>query len=232
MKRISWFLMAFFIMAPFCLKAQTPEGATQALNYAGLEKKLKTSEADIQDPKKSTKVKTWISRADLMINIYNVHNDLLRKGMDPVSVKLFFKEPKEIQTSQEGADKIETYVYDRVNIKFRNGVVDSWTDTKPIHPDPLTEASKAIDEANKLNADGKADKDITNSITNLKACPGNEAVFQYEKKNFKGAHDNFIKILDLNKYPQMKNIVDTIYYYYGGRAALEDSNYAEANRIV
>ena len=29
----------------------------------------------------------------------------------------------------------------------------------------------------------------------------------------------------------MKNVVDTVYYYYGGRAALEDSNYAEANRM-
>jgi tetratricopeptide (TPR) repeat protein len=229
MKRISWFLMAFFIMAPLSLKAQ--EGATQALNYAGLEKKLKASDADIQDPKKSLKVKTWISRADLMINIYNVHNDLLRKGMDPVSVKLFFKEPKEIKTSQEGADKIDTYIYERVNIKFRNGVVDNWTDTQPIHPDPLGEASKAIDEANKLNADGKADKDITNSIKNLKIALETEAVVQYDRKNFKGAHDNFVKILDLNKLPQMKNTIDTIYYYYGGRAALEDSNYAEANRM-
>jgi tetratricopeptide (TPR) repeat protein len=231
MKRISWFLMAFFILVPFCLKSQTPEGATQALNYSGLEKKLKTSDEDIQDPKKSIKVKTWISRADLMVNIYNVHNDLLHKGMDPVSVKLFFKDPKEIQTSQEGADKIDTYIYDRVNIKFRNGAVESWTDTKPIHPDPLSEAIKAIDEANKLNADGKADKDITNSIKILKAALETEAVFQYDKKNYKGAHDNFVKIIDLNKQPQMKNTVDTIYYYYGGRAALEDSNYTEANRM-
>jgi tetratricopeptide (TPR) repeat protein len=231
MKRISWFLMALFIIAPFCLVAQAPEGATQALNYSGLEKKLKSSDADIQDPKKNIKVKTWISRADLMINIYNVHNDLLRKGMDPVSVKLFFKEPLEIKTSQEGADKIETYVYDRVDVKFRNGVVESWANTKPIHPDPLGEAIKSLDEANKLNAEGKSDKDITNSIKNLKAGLETEAVIQYDKKNFKGAHDNFIKILDLNKLPQMKNTVDTIYYYYGGRAALEDSNYTEASRM-
>jgi len=229
MKRISWFLMAFFIMAPFSLKAQ--EGATPALNYSGLENRLKKSEAEIQDPKKNTKVKTWITRADLMINIYNVNNDLLRKGMDPVSIKLFYKEPLEIQTSQEGADKIETYVYDRVSMKLRNGVLESWVDTKPIHPDPLPEATKAVEQANKLNTDGKADKDITNSVKLLKAALETEAVVQYEKKNFKGAHDNFMQILDLNKLPQMKNQIDTIYLYYGGRAALEDSNYTEATRL-
>jgi tetratricopeptide (TPR) repeat protein len=231
MKRISWFLMAFFIVAPLGLKAQTPEGATQALNYSGLEKKLKASDEDIQDPKKSTKIKTWISRADLMINIFNVHNDLLHKGMDPVSVKLFFKEPKEIQTTEEGADKIETYVYDRVNIIFRNGVVERWVETQKIHPDPLAEATKAIEQANTLNTDGKADKDLTNSIQNLKASLETEAVFNYEKLDYKGAHASFIKLLDLHKYPQMKDVIDTVYFYYGGRAALLDSNYAEANRL-
>ena len=229
MKRISWFLMAFFIMAPFCLNAQ--EGATQALNYTGLENKLKKSDADIQDQKKNTKAKTWISRADLMTSIYNVHNDLLRKNMDPVSVKLFFKDPKEIQTSQEGADKIETYVYDRVNLKFRNGVLESWADTKQIHPDPLGEAIKSVNEASKLNTDGKADKDITNTIKNLKAALETEAVAQYEKKNFKGAHDKFIQLLDLNKLPQMKNQVDTVYMYYAGRAALDGSDFQEATRM-
>jgi tetratricopeptide (TPR) repeat protein len=218
-------------MAPFCLKAQTPEGATQALNYQGLESKLKKSDADIQDPKKNTKVKTWISRADLMLSIYNVHNILLRKGMDPVNVKLFFKEPLEIQTSQEGADKIDNYIYDRITIKFRNDAVESWTDTKPIHPDPLAETIKAIDESVKLNVDGKADKEIAESIKSLKAALETEAVVQYEKKNYKGAHASFMKILDLNKQPQMKGVVDTIYYYYGARAALDDSNYTEANRL-
>jgi tetratricopeptide (TPR) repeat protein len=116
-------------------------------------------------------------------------------------------------------------------MKFRNGVLDGWVDTKPIHPDPLTEAIKALDEANKLNTDGKADKDIKEAIITLKAALETEAVVQYDKKNFKGAHASFVKILDLNKLPQMKNVVDTIYYYYGGRAAMEDSNYAEANRM-
>ena len=89
---------------------------------------MKKSDADIQNPKKNTKAKTWTCRAQVFIDIYNVHNDILRKGMDPVQAKLFMKEPKEIQTTQEGADKIEIYVYDRVNLKFRNGVLESWTE--------------------------------------------------------------------------------------------------------
>ncbi len=171
MKRISWFLMAFFIMAPICLKAQTPEGATQALNYPGLEKKLKTSDADIQDPKKNIKVKTWISRADLMINIYNVHNDLLRKGHGSGKCETFFQGTVwKLRPARKALTRSILMFMTALILIFRNGVVDSWVDTKPIHPDPLAEAIKALDEANKLNADGKADKDITNTIKNLKVA--------------------------------------------------------------
>jgi tetratricopeptide (TPR) repeat protein len=231
MKRISWFLIALFIITGSSLKSQTPEGAGSALNYSGLENKLKKSNADILDPKKSIKVKTWLNRATLMVDIYNVNNDVLRKGMDPLSTKIFYKEPKEIQAVQEGADKIETYVYERVNLKFRNGVLESWTETQKIHPDPLNEALKSVNEAVKANTDGKSDKDIVEVVDNLKAALEAEAVSQYDKKNFKASHEHFVKLLDLNKLPQMKNQIDTIYLYYGGRAAFEDSNYVEANRL-
>jgi len=232
MKRISWFLLAFLMLAPAFVNAQAPEGATSAVNYSGLEKKLKSSDADIQDPKKSAKIKTWLSRGELMLNIFNVHNVLLHKGQEPDNVKLFFREPLEIKTSQDGSDKFEDYVYDRITIRFKNGVVDSWTDTKPVHPDPLAEASKALDEAIKLNTDGKSDKDIAGLIKELKAALETEAVAKYEKKDFMGAHDSFVKILDLNKLPQMNNQVDTIYMYYGGRAALEGQDYKEAIRLL
>ena len=124
--------------------------------------------------------------------------------MDPVSVKLFMKEPKEIKTAQDGADKNDEYVYERVTLKFRNDVLENWTETKKIHPDPLSEAIKAVDEAVKINADGKADKDIAEAIVSLKALEL-EAVMDYDKKNFKASHENFIKLLDLNKLPLMNN---------------------------
>ncbi len=231
MKRISWFLITLMLAAGSGLKAQAPEGATPVLNYSGLENKLKKSDSDIQDPKKNVKAKTWTSRAALLVNIFNVHNDILTKGMDPVSVKLFMKDPKEIKTAQDGSDKIEEYIYERVTLNFRNGVLESWTETKKIHPDPLNEAIKAVNEAVKANADGKADKDIADVIISLKSALEFEAVFDYDKKNYKASYDAFIKLLDLNKLPQMKNQVDTIYIYYAGRAAFEDKNYTEANRL-
>lgn len=231
MKRISWFLIAVFLFAGVSLKAQVPEGATAVLNYTGLENKLKKSDADILDAKKNVKAKTWTNRAQLLIDIFNVHNDILSRGMEPSRVKLFFKEPKEIQTTQEDADNIEIYVYDRVNLKFKNGILDSWTETKKIHPDPLPEARKAIDEAIKINTDGKANDDIVAVIKNLKIAFEIAAVNAYELKEFKTSYDDFMNIIGLNAVPLMNNWVDTLDIYYAGRAAFENKDYKEANRL-
>jgi tetratricopeptide (TPR) repeat protein len=232
MKRISLFLMAMFIMAGTSLKSQTPavEGTT-VLNYAGLDAKLKKSDDDIKNEKKNTKAKTWTGRAQVMLDIYNVHNDILIKGMDPARAKLFMKDPKEIQTTQEGPNKIELYVYDKVDLKFVNGVLDSWSDKVKIHDNPLAEAQKSLDEAIKLNTDNKADADVLKVIQNLKQAYQNEAINTYEKMDYKSSHDNFLSILALNKLPQMDNKIDTILVYFAGRAAFENKDFVEASRL-
>ena len=231
MKRISLFLIAMFLLAGMVVKSQTPTVTSSAVNYSGLESKLKKSDADIQDPKKNIKAKTWTSRAQLLIDIFNIHNDIIRKGMDQNQVKIFLKEPKTVETIQEGVDNVEIYHYDRVDLKFINGVLENWTETQKIHPDPLGEATKAVDEAVKVNTDSKADDDIVTVIKNLKVAYETAAILDYENKDFKSSHANFIKLLDLNKQPLMKNIVDTVDIYYAGRAAFENKDFTEANRL-
>jgi tetratricopeptide (TPR) repeat protein len=230
MKRVSLFFIAVFLFTGISLRSQTPEGAA-ILNYSGLENKLKKSDADILNEKKNTKSKTWTSRAQLLLDIYNVHNDILSRGMDQPRVKIFMKDPKEVQTSIEGSDKIEVWVYERVNLTFKNGVLDSWIETQKIHPDPIPEAQKDLDKAIELNTDGKASDDIKNVATSLKRAYQNEAVFSYEKQQYGVAHDNFIKLLALNKLPQMENRIDTLVVYYAGRASFENKDYNEANRL-
>jgi tetratricopeptide (TPR) repeat protein len=231
MKRISLLLIAMFLFAGANLKSQTTAGSTSVLDYEGLQSKMSKSDDDTLNPKKNIKVKTWTSRAQLFIDVFNVHNTILHKGMDPLQLKLFMKEPKEIQTSQEGANKIEIFVYERVNVKFINGIVDSWTETQKIYPDPLPEAKKALDKAIKLNTDGKADEDIVAVIENLKLAYQTEGVDSYERRDYKSAHQSFVNVLGLNKIPQMKNRVDTILIYYAGKAAMENKDNTEANRL-
>ncbi|HEX2395748.1 MAG TPA: tetratricopeptide repeat protein [Bacteroidales bacterium] len=232
MKRISLFFIALLMLAGTGLRAQTPvEGATAVLNYSGLDAKLKKSDSDIQNAKKNTKAKTWTSRAQVLLDINNVHNDILSRGMDPARVKLLMKEPTEIQTSQEGPNSIEVYVYDKVDLKFVNGALEGWTEKNRIHPDPLTEAQKALDEAIKLNTDGKADTDVKRVTEELKRAYQNEAIVKYEAQDYQSSYENFNNILKLNQLPHMNNQIDTIIVYFAGRAAFENKDYAEASRL-
>lgn len=230
MKRITLFLLAMIFLAGAGIKAQTATTTTSVMNYGGLQAKLKKSNADIENPKKNTKAKTWTTRAQTLIDIYSVH-DILQKDMDPARAEVFLGKAKEIQTSQEGPNQVETYIYDRVKLKFVNGALDSWTDINKIHENPLPEVQKALDEAIKLNTDSKADNDILNVIRGLKRAYQTEAIRNYELQDFKASHENFSNILALNKLPQMNNRVDTIFIYFAGRAAFENKDYAEASRL-
>ncbi len=229
MKRISLFFIALLILAGTRLNAQ--EGATSVLNYGGLEAKLKKSDSDIQNAKKNIKAKTWTSRAQVMLDIYNVHNDILSRGMGPDRSRLLMKEPKEIQTIQEGPNTVEIHVYDRVDLKFVNGTLEGWTEKNRIYPDPLSEAQKSLDEAIKLNTDGKANADIKKVALGLKAAYQNEAIVKYEAEDFQASYENFSNILKLNELPIMNNQIDTIIVYFTGRAAFENKDYGNASRL-
>jgi len=223
--------MALLIFAGTGLKAQTPAEGTSVLNYGALETRLKKSDSDIQNEKKNTKAKTWTTRAQVMLDIYMIHNDILSRGLDPTQVKVLMREPKEIQTSQEGPNNVETYVYDRVDLKFVNGALESWTEKNRVHPDPLPEAQKALDEAMKLNSDNKADADVKKVTEELKRGYQNEAILKYEAQDYQASYENFNNILKLNQLPFMDNKIDTIIVYFAGRAAFENKNYAEAVRL-
>lgn len=232
MKRISVFLVALVLFAGFNAKSQTTTGGTSVLDYTGLTKKIQKSDEDLLNEKKNTKAKTYTSRAQVFLDVYNIYNDILDRGMDQMSAKIFLKEPREIQTSQIGSDKVEVYVYERVDLKFINGRLDSWTDKNPIHPTPLVEAKKALDKAIELNSDGKADADVKKTAQNLKSAYQNEAIVKYETKEYNASYNNFMNMLEINKLPVMKNAVDTVIIYFAGRAALDDKNYGEAVRLL
>ncbi len=231
MKRITLFLISIFLYAGVNLNAQAPGESTTILNYTGLQKKIEKSDADIQNAKKNTKAKTWTSRAKVFLEAFNVHNDLLTRGMPPEQAKLFLKEPKEIKTYTDGNDQMQAYIYERVNLIFRNGQLDEWIETDKIHPNPLPEAKKALDEAIKLNSDGKADADVKSVVETLKSAYQNVAINAYEKGDFAASQKNFISIIDLNKLPVMKGRVDTIIMYFAGRAAYENKDFATASKL-
>lgn len=213
-----------FLLAFMMTKAQeTTPGVI--INYSGLEKKLERSNEAIQNPKKNTDPKTWISRAEALLEIYNVHLDYIRKEMPAAQVKLFFGEPKEKRQVNGG---VEEHVYDRITIKLENGVVKDWEETNKIHEKPLPEAKEALKKATELDTEGKNASKIKENVEKLKSALENEAILNYSHKDYTNSYSNFKSILEINEWPVMKGVVDTVIYYSAGRAAKEIGNNEEA----
>jgi len=225
MKKLS-FTIVFIMLISLVGKAQDPMASqTNLLNYSPVENKLKKSNAEIQDPKKNTKAKTWVTRGVLMTEIYNFHNQYLRKGMAQTEVKLFFKEPKEIKTFDDGT---EEFIYDRITLNFTNKILDTWKETVKIFETPLQESRMSFEKAISLDPEGKETKTIKEGLSFLKLAYETESVFAYNDKNYTEAYNNFSQILEINKFPMFENLKDTIVMYNTGRAAYEMKDYTKA----
>lgn len=221
---------ALFLIATliYLTGAQVMSQATTVVNYSSLERKLSSSDEDIQSDRRNTRVKTWTDRAELLVDIFNVHNDVLYAGMGTTEAQLMLQNPNEIQSSQDGPNQIEDHVYDRVTLRFVNGELQSWTETQPITDNPLENAREAIDKAIELN-DGSEDKSIQDAVEKLKEAYEINAVLEYDNEDYEASYNCFSEILKLNDLPVMGSTSpDTVIIYNAGRTALESGKYSEA----
>ncbi len=230
MKRKSFSFILFTIVTAGYLAAQTVD-MQPLINYTALENKLKKSNSAIEDPKKNVKVKTWMERGELLMEIYAINLQYLRKGMNINEAKLFFQEPEEIKKIQEGDVLTEEYVYERITLVFKNGILEDWTETNKIYENPLPEAKKAFEKAIELDTEGDEKEDLLADLNRLKLQFESEAVYCYTRNDYQGAFDNFKQILDINKLDIMGGVVDTVIYYNSARVAKELGNNEEAIRL-
>jgi tetratricopeptide (TPR) repeat protein len=227
MKRFIYSFLLLVIVTASYIKAQT-EDIQPLINYNALEIKLKKSNAAIDDPKKNIKAKTWMDRGELMMDIYSVNLQYLRKGMSVSEAKLFFREPEEIKQTQEGQDMIEEYIYERIKLIFKNGALDNWVETSKIYENPLPEAKKSFEKVIELDTEGKYSEELKEDLNKLKLQFENEAVLGYNNDDYETAYNNFREILKINELAVMEGIVDTVIFYNAARVAKELNKYKEA----
>lgn len=220
MKQIT-FILALFVMGLTALRAQE---ATTGPDYKSLENKLEKSNAAIQDPKKSTNVKTWLDRAKMFESIADVNTGNLRMGMSINELKIFYKEPKEIKKFDNGK---EQYIYERMTVSMENNVVKGWSETQTIVPKPLDDALAAYNKAIELDTDGKNSGKIVDGLKRLKALYEKKALNSYNQLDYKTAVESFKSILNINIMKQI-NVTDTATIYYTGVAASEGDMKDEA----
>lgn len=219
MKTLTYTFVVLLLMVATSTRAQQPVSGSPAASYGILENKLKKSNENLTNEKKNTNPKFWLQRAELMMDIYDVNRQYITNGATPTQIKLFFQDPKDTKTWQKGSDSYEEYIYDRVNIIFKNGVVDSLSETKKIYDTPLVDAYSAIQKAQELDTEHKQDKTIDEDYTRLKGMLQRKGVEQFMAKDFKGAFNTFSDMIAIDSLPSMKDHFDTLICYYTGMAA-------------
>lgn len=226
MKRI---FISLILISCILLSARSQDATSvPLLNYKKLENGLVKSNEAIQDAKKKENPKTWFNRGELFQDINDVNVEYLRFGMTPMEAKLYYNEPNEIRTKEEGGVVTEEYVYDRVILTFENGALADWKETQVIHENPLPEALSAYKKAIELDPDGKLDSKLHDNFERFKRQCENKAIMAFSHGDFSGSVGYFELILSVANTRIYKGTSDTIIIYNCALAAKNAGDHQKA----
>ncbi len=212
MKRLTLFFS--MLITASLLNAQT----SKEINFEQYTKKVEKSDAEIQDPKKNVKDAVWISRGELMMDIYDAQILRAYVGMDTNSFMLVVGKPMQKELIHEEGTLVKKYVMERVNFYFTDGKLDRWEVTKPVIEKPLDIALESFKKAIEIDAAGKRAKKLKENLVRLKGLYINEGSNAYTFKNYALAFEHFKKVIEISNLPIL-NHKDTAIYYYAGLSA-------------
>jgi len=212
MKRLSIILV--FFLGINMIFAQTGV----RINFDQLKKKVEKSNEDIQNPKKNIKEGTWLSRADLMMEIYESQILNTRTGMNPQEFMLLAGQPKERIQEEKDGNLIEKFITERAIFYFTNNQLVRWELLNPVIENPLDSSLKSLNKALEIDQSGKKTKDIKIKLDRLRGNYLAEGLNCYYSQKYDLAYYYFSKLINIGLMPQL-NYQDTAVYYYSGLAA-------------
>ncbi len=218
MNKLTRLVALLFLTITVGVKAQEGTG-TPASQYPLLQNKLEKSEKDINNPKKSGNPKFWLSRADLMMDIFDVNLQHLGKGAQATNMRLMFGEPKEKKAQTKDGKSYEIHVHENVTITYLDGVVDSYEETNKLHSDPLPVALEALMSAEELDSDKKLTKKIKVGYDRLKPLFERRGLEAYIKEDYKSAFNSFKSAVDMNLMDINSSVIDTVMIFNAGMTA-------------
>lgn len=214
-------LIALFVLS-FSFKTEAQQGAatgTPAADYPLLMNKLKKSDKDIENVKKNVKTKLWLTRAEVLMDIFEVNLQHLGKGAQRMQVRLMFGEPKEKKEITRDGKLYEECIYENVTITFLNNAVDSYVETNKIHENPLPLALEALKKAQELDTDNKSTEKLKVAYTRLRSMFQRKGLEEYVAEDFKAAYLSFKTGVDINLMDLNKATIDTNMVFNTGMIA-------------
>ena len=182
--------------------------------------KIAKSDEEIQNPKKAVQAKTWISRAELFVNIWQEPVRNVVPGMSNRDIRLVLAAEKVKETVQEDIDgtPYDVDVYDNKKLYYDDkGVLAFWVATYPVDG-LLSTALKAYEEAISLDGKGTNLKKIKAGLEDLQAKFQTDAYAAYNLHKYHDALVNFEGALACSG-NSLVGKTDTVVIYYAGLIA-------------
>ena len=208
MKRLSAIVLAVCVALPLAAQVKN-------LNLEGQRKKINKSSEEIANPKKSDNPKTWLSRGDLLQEIFAENTSGLWMGMSKPEVRLIIGEAQNAAQEQIGGTAYDVLSYPNKDLFFENDKLAFWRQTNIADPDLLFSAQEAYQKAIELDAQGKLTKKIKEGLTALADKMRQEGLCSYSMQNYQAAQRYFIAAAACKLNPAV-NIVDSVMIYYAG----------------
>lgn len=226
-------LITLVIIAAAVISMNAQDASTVVLlNPKTVKKKVEKSDAEIQDPKKSTKAATWLKRGDLYQDVFNIGLEQTQEGMDPTMLTLFYKQPISIEKETlENGTLRETYIYENMKYIFENGMMQTWERVNPICEDPLGVAIEAYMKTMELDEAGKLDSKVKDGLIATKLLLKREGVNYYYSGHYDEALTSFEDVLKINDLDLFAGEVDTTMIQYSGIISREIAGKTDDNEL-
>ncbi len=198
-------------------------------NLESMQKDIDKSNEDIANPKKESNPKTWISRAEMFVGVYDKSTMGASQGMHKTIFATLTKKKK----TETIADKeYEVLVFPSINLYFEAaGGLAFWKETQKVTEAPLSDALDAYLKAIELDTKGSNAKKIKQGLEQLSQKDRAEGVNAYTQLDYKTAQRYFMESVQASMNPLVGRL-DTIIAYYAGLMSLMDEVKDYDNAIV
>jgi tetratricopeptide (TPR) repeat protein len=221
MKKLSIIALLFVMGVSVAQETTTP---TILTDYQAFSTRLKKSDADIENPKKNVKAKTFIKRAELMMDIADIYA-MITPGSLPFTIKSLLGDANSVETVTTNGVAQEKHIYDMVEVIYEGGAVVSHNDIAPLYDNPLSEALKSLKKAEELDIEKKEDKAIEKAYDELKQLLQKNAIGDIRDENYKAALSGLENYIVIDKMERFQAAVDTPIYYFAAFSAYSTEKY-------
>ncbi|MCQ2176514.1 MAG: hypothetical protein MJY41_01070 [Bacteroidales bacterium] len=206
----------------------------QVKSVSAAKSALEAAQAAAQNPKKNTKMQTWLKLGQSYIDAYNAPMGNAWVGVSKSELQLIGgnEKPSAVEEVLIGGQPMTKEVYETRNYYFTpNGVLTLIETTKPICADPLDKALEAFVKAFEMDANAQKTSDIIAGIKSVATKYTEEAYNSYYFGNLAEASQKFEKAAAASATRPLGQI-DTMSVYNIGFTAWQAGDLARAKKYL